>query len=196
MVRPAKTPSALESLLGTISTRSQVALIAFMSYVLAMAARRKHENSHTAVSNADRRVARELVSLLGDRHSRDRFELRGKDGRAATLSAPMVSMIERAARIVADGANVDVLARDQELTSQEAAALLGVSRQYLVRILDRGEIPFTRTGNHRRIRSTDLLSFRERRDASRKEGLAKLAQTAQEAGAYGGPMTLGPGRST
>jgi len=161
-----------------------------------MAARRNHENANAGVSSADRRVARELVSLLGDRHSRDRFELRGKDGRAATLSAPMLSMIERAARIVADGTAVDVLARDKELTSQEAAALLGVSRQYLVRILDRGEIPFTRTGNHRRIRSADLLAFRERRDASRREGLAKLAQEAQQAGAYGGPVALGPARST
>jgi excisionase family DNA binding protein len=160
-----------------------------------MAARRKPDNANTAVSSADRRVARELVSLLGDRHSRDRFELRGKDGRAATLSAPMLSMIERAARIVADGAAVDVLARDKELTSQEAAALLGVSRQYLVRILDRGEIPFTKTGNHRRIRSADLLAFQERRDASRRKGLAKLAHGAQEAGAYGGAMTLGPGRA-
>jgi len=161
-----------------------------------MAARRNHHNADTGVSSADRRVARELVSLLGDRHSRDKFELRGKDGRTAALSAPLLSMIERAARIVADGVAVDVLARDKELTSQEAAALLGVSRQYLVRILDRGEIPFTRTGNHRRVRTADLLSFRERRDASRQEGLAKLARAAQEAGAYDGPMQLGPGRST
>jgi excisionase family DNA binding protein len=160
-----------------------------------MAARRNHDPSTAGVSNADRRVARELVSLLGDRHSRDRFELRGNDGRATTLSAPMLSLIERAARIVADGTAVEVLARDKELTSQEAAALLGVSRQYLVRVLERGDIPFTRTGNHRRIRSSDLLAFRERRDASRQEGLAKLAETAQEAGGYAEPARLGPSRS-
>src|SRR3546814_9734314 len=86
----------------------------------------------------------------------------------------MLTLIERAARIVAEGTAVDVLAHDEELTSREAAVLLGVSRQYLVRLLDRGEIPFTRTGSHRRIRGTDLLAFRERRDASRREGLAKL----------------------
>lgn len=160
-----------------------------------MAARRRHDFTNVGVSSADRRIARELVSLLGDRDSRHRFELRGDDGRATTLSTPMLNLIERAARIVADGAAVDVLACDKELTSQEAAALLGVSRQYLVRVLDRGEIPFTRTGNHRRIRGADLLAFRERRDLSRQEGLAKLAEAAQEARAYAEPVRLGPGRS-
>src|SRR3546814_20035831 len=106
----------------------------------------------------------------------------------------MLTLIERAARIVAEGTAVDVLAHDEELTSREAAVLLGVSRQYLVRLLDRGEIPFTRTGSHRRIRGTDLLAFRERRDASRREGLAKLAETAPQAGGYAEPTRLGPGR--
>lgn len=172
----------------------QVAVIAFGDYGPAMATRRDHDHSTVRVSSADQRVARELVALLGDRHPRGRFELRGEDGRAATLSGPMLNLIERAARIVADGTAVDVLARDQELTSQQAAALLGVSRQYLVRLLDRGEIAFTRTGNHRRIRSADLLAFRERRDASRREGLARLAEAAQEAGGYAEPARLGPRR--
>jgi len=159
-----------------------------------MATRRDHDHSGVRVSDADQQVARELVALLGDRRARGRFELRTDDGRAATLSGPILNLIERAARIVADGTAVDILARDAELTSQEAAELLGVSRQYLVRLLDRGEIPFTRTGKHRRIRCTDLLAFRECRDASRRDGLAKLAAAAQEAGGYTEPARLGPGR--
>jgi len=153
------------------------------------------ESAAVGVSNADRRVARELISLLGDRQARDGFELRGKDGRTAMLSAPMLNLIERAAKLVADGATVDVLARDQELTSIEAAALLGVSRQYLVRVLDRGEIPFTRTGNHRRIRGADIVAYRERRDAGRRDALTRMAQEAQAAGAYEGNMALGPSRT-
>jgi excisionase family DNA binding protein len=157
--------------------------------------RRKHDSSTVGVTNADRRIARELVSLLGGRHARDRFELRGTDGRAAPLSAPMLSLIERAARIVADGTAVDVFAQGKDLTSQEAASLLGVSRQYLVCILDRGEIPFMRTGNHRRIRSADIIAYRERRDAGRREALAGMAQEAQAAGAYEGSVTLGASRA-
>ncbi|MBX9859898.1 MAG: excisionase family DNA-binding protein [Sphingomonas sp.] len=132
--------------------------------------------------------------MLGDRHARDRFELRGKDGRTTILSAPMLSLIEQAARIVAQGTAVDVLARDKELTSQEAAALLGVSRQYLIRVLDRGDMPFTRTGNHRRIRSADVLDYITLRDASRRTALAELTQDTQQAGGYESPATLGPRR--
>lgn len=132
--------------------------------------------------------------MLDDRHSRDRFELRGKDGRTTILSAPMLSLIEQAARIVAQGTAVDVLARDKELTSQEAAALLGVSRQYLIRVLDRGDMPFTRTGNHRRIRSVDVLDYMTQRDASRRAALGELTQDTQQAGGYEAPATLGPRR--
>lgn len=132
--------------------------------------------------------------MLSDRQARDRFELRGKDGRTAVLSAPMLSLIEQAARIVAQGTGVDVLARNKDLTSQEAAALLGVSRQYLVRVLDRGDMPFTRTGNHRRIRSADVLDYMTRRDASRRAALDELTQDAQHAGGYEALVTLGPRR--
>lgn len=156
--------------------------------------RRNHTGEAGKVSADDRRTARELLSLLGARASRDRFELRGEDGRVASLSAPMVSLIERAAKMVAEGTAVDVLARDKELTSQQAAALLGVSRQYLVRLLDRGEIAFTRTGNHRRVRSTDVLAYLERRDAGRREALAAIARDAQASGAYTAPFGLGPAR--
>src|SRR3546814_4983505 len=122
-----------------MQTARQVALIALGGYGRDMVARRKHEPSAARVASADQRVARELVALLGDGRPRGRFELRGEDGRAAPLSGPMLTLIERAARIVAEGTAVDVLAHDEELTSREAAVLLGVSRQYLVRLLDRGE---------------------------------------------------------
>ena len=172
----------------------QVALIAIIPYILAMVARRTISSDSSPVLDTDREAARELLSLLRVREERDRFELRGEDGRVATLSGPMVSLLERAARIVSEGGPVDVLARDKELTSQEAAALLGVSRQYLVRLLDRGEIPSSRTGNHRRIRSADMLTYIERRDAGRRAALGAMAAEAQAAGGYGAPVVLGPAR--
>lgn len=154
-----------------------------------------HAREAGKVSAADRRTAKELLSLLGARESRDRFELRDEDGRVASLSAPMVSLIERAAQMVAQGTAVDVLARDKELTSQQAAEVLGVSRQYLVRLLDRGKIAFTRTGNHRRVRSADLVTYLDQRDTGRREALAAIAGEAQLTGAYEGPVELGPART-
>jgi excisionase family DNA binding protein len=73
------------------------------------------------------------------------------------------------------------------LTTSEAAELLNVSRRYLCRLLDRGDIPFVRVGKHRRIRVEDLMRYRERRDAARREKLLEITRISQELGLYAEP---------
>jgi excisionase family DNA binding protein len=90
------------------------------------------------------------------------------------------------ASILAEGRAVTVLVEPSSrlLTTSEAAELLDVSRQYLCRLLDRGDIPFVRVGKHRRIRVEDLMRYRERRDAARREKLRELTRLSQELGLY------------
>ena len=72
----------------------------------------------------------------------------------------------------------------QELTTQQAADLLNISRQYLVRLLEEGKIPYTRTGKHRRLRIDDVVAYKQARDRERSESLDELARLSDELGGY------------
>ena len=67
-----------------------------------------------------------------------------------------------------------------ELTTQEAADLLNVSRPFLIKLVEEGTIAHRTVGRHRRIRFDDLMKYKERVDASRSEALDELVAQAQE----------------
>lgn len=74
--------------------------------------------------------------------------------------------------------------RSAEISVQEAAELLNVPPQYIVRLLDEGRIPFSKTGKHHRLRIEEVLSFREQRDEARRTGLRELSEMTQEFDGY------------
>ena len=80
----------------------------------------------------------------------------------------------------------------QLLTTQEAADLLGISRLMLVELLDSSEIPYQRPGRHRRVRLVDVIDYRRRRSAQRRESLDRMVEIAQESGMY--ELTAAPQR--
>ena len=83
---------------------------------------------------------------------------------------------------LAEGNAVEVVPVHAELTTQEAADMLNVSRPHLVKLVEQGMLPFHRTGKHRRIRFADLMQFKARRDQASEEAMAELAKQAQELG--------------
>ncbi len=85
---------------------------------------------------------------------------------------------------LAHGRAVNVMPVNKEMTTQEAADILNVSRPYLVSLLEKGEISFKKVGTHRRIKFEDLMSYKRKRDAKREKGLAELTQLSQEIGVY------------
>jgi excisionase family DNA binding protein len=73
---------------------------------------------------------------------------------------------------------------NRQLTTQQPADILNVSRLFLVKLLDEGAIPYIKVGSHRRIRFKDLIIYREQRKVMRRQGLKELTQFLQEEGFY------------
>lgn len=69
-----------------------------------------------------------------------------------------------------------------ELTTQQAANILNVSRPYLVGLLKDEKIPYHLVGKHRRIRLTDLMAYKHKSDAKRREAFRKITEESQELG--------------
>ncbi len=72
----------------------------------------------------------------------------------------------------------------QDLTTQRAADLLGISRPFFVKLPESGKLPFHLTGTHRRVYLKDLLAYKEHRDRERRDALDEMAREAEELGLY------------
>jgi excisionase family DNA binding protein len=83
---------------------------------------------------------------------------------------------------LADGNAVRVVPVHAELTTQEAADLLNVSRPHVVKLLEANALPYHKTGKHRRIRFVDLMRFKAQRAQSSEEAMSALMKQAQELG--------------
>jgi excisionase family DNA binding protein len=113
--------------------------------------------------------------------------LRSPDGKEIPLPEPLYRVLVEAAATLVAGYQVIVAPVHHRLTTQEAADLLNVSRPYLVGILDRGEIPSEKVGRHRRVTFGDLMEYKKRRMAERREALENLIRESEELELYDRP---------
>ncbi len=93
------------------------------------------------------------------------------------LEALRVSALE-----LARGNAVFVIPVQAELTTQQAADMLNVSRPHLVSLIESGDLPAKRVGSHRRVLLHDVLDYKQRQDEARRKGLDKLSRVSEELG--------------
>lgn len=122
-----------------------------------------------------------LIAMLRQRRKKVKLRL-GDSDEVITVPAVAVELLKDILNEMAAGNAVTLLPVHAELTTQEAADLLNVSRPYLVRLLEDGKIPFHKAGTHRRILASDLMTYRQKQEADQAAALQELTEEAQELG--------------
>ena len=113
-----------------------------------------------------------------------RPKLIGPQGQEIELPESLFQVLRAAAHDLARNRVVTITAINQDLTTQEAADIINVSRPHLIKLLEEGKIPYFMVGTHRRIYLHGLLEYKKRRDVEERAALAELTQLGQEMGLY------------
>jgi excisionase family DNA binding protein len=128
--------------------------------------------------------ARETIERLKDHITTDDAEIMvvvdGRTHEGVALPPSALRILLEGLLVLGNGDAVRLLPQHAELTTQEAADLLNLSRPYVVRLLDAGTIPSHKVGTHRRVRLDDVLMYQQFSEADRRDALQKLIAEAQE----------------
>ncbi len=140
----------------------------------------------TLPTESDASLAKETSRLLAPRvRSSAPLSFRVLDaakGETLRIPAPAAKMLVRILEEMARGNAVTLIPVHAELTTQEAADMLTISRPSLIQLLDEGKIEYRKVGTHRRVRFESLMAYKRNADAARRAVLAELAAYDQEIG--------------
>jgi excisionase family DNA binding protein len=131
-------------------------------------------------------AAQDQVEILKlyERMRRSKAKLVGPDGHGVNLPDSLYTFLCRILADLFEGKSVSIVQSQAELTTVEAASLLGMSRQFLINMLEKGDVPFHKVGTHRRVYVRDLLAYKAKRDGFRRKVLDDLVQSEVDQGLY------------
>lgn len=132
-------------------------------------------------TQAETRMAEESGRILAA-HAQAELRVRLDDGQTLVLPQSVARLLSHILTEMAEGNAVTMLPIHAEMTTQEAADFLNVSRPHLISLLEKGEIPFHKVGTHRRVRFQDVRDYKDRLTANRSQTLDDLARVSQELG--------------
>jgi len=139
----------------------------------------------------DARIAQEssrtLAKLVGAAKESVQVRIQADDEPEVAITVPSaaIRLLTEVLSEMAKGNAVTLIPTHAELTTQQAADLLNVSRPYLIELLERGEIPHRKVGTHRRVLFQDLMAYKRKTDAARLKALEELSALDQELGGMG-----------
>ncbi|MBE9105851.1 helix-turn-helix domain-containing protein [Nostoc cf. edaphicum LEGE 07299] len=125
---------------------------------------------------------KELERILSVQGSQ--AKLVGANGEQIIIPDSIYQVLLQIVHAMASGKAISIIPQQQELTTQQASELLNVSRPYLIKLLEQGDIHYIKVGSHRRVRFDDLMKYKQQRDIKRREGLKELTQFMQDEGFY------------
>lgn len=126
----------------------------------------------------------QLAKLAGLAKGRVSIRVQAVGKAELKLPASAAGLVLRLAREMAAGRSFLLVPDDEPMTTQEAAEILGMSRQYLVQMLEEGSLPYHKNGTHRRLRLRDVKAFAAKRDQERRRRLNKLFGGLRKSGKY------------
>lgn len=130
-------------------------------------------------SEKDISLAKQSAGLF--RRRKAAFTVRIND-EEVTLPGSLAQVLGECLQIIAEGQSVAVVPAEDEIGTQEAADVLGVSRPFLVKLLDTGVIPSRKVGVQRRVRVADVVAYQKREKDARRKALTELAREGQRLG--------------
>lgn len=135
-----------------------------------------------SLSSVELEQARRVLEFLAAPRGEATPKLVDETGETVPVPVTLLRTLQKAAEEVSRGNDVAVFPLHQELTTTQAAEILSVSRPYVAKLVDAGEIPSHHVGTHRRVQLGDLLKYKKQRDSSRRKVLRRLTRDAQEHG--------------
>ncbi|MEH1836331.1 MAG: helix-turn-helix domain-containing protein [Nostoc sp.] len=134
------------------------------------------------ITEGEAEAIKELEHILNQENSQ--LILVTANGEEMTITDSVFRVLRQVVQAMALGKNVSIVTHNPELTTQQAADLLNVSRPYLIKLLEQCELPYIMVGTHRRVKFEDLRKYKQQRDTKRRQLLDELIGESQELGFY------------
>jgi excisionase family DNA binding protein len=132
------------------------------------------------------RAARRIRDYLEGHPKEDLIEALGEVGQddALVIPRPTAIMFAQILDLLGQGRGVQIIPKEAELTTQQAADMLNVSRPYLIGLLESGKIVYRKVGRHRRITCKALMEYKRQDDLERRAAADGLAELSEELDLY------------